>query len=123
VAVHGGITVNTYQTEYLSVWKQAFAKLLSWSAEQTTSWAQPLLAMMDPPGMIINEPPLYYVAREIAWQQSFFEKLPQRRRSELIREIQNILDPNHSRTFECNFDFKAAKIRIDMLLRGAKAGR
>jgi hypothetical protein len=108
--------MNAYQTEYLNIWKQAFHEFLGWSVEQTVSWAQPLLEMMDPPGMVINEPPLYYVAREIAWEQSQFEGRSQRDREDFIRAIQSILAPDHARAFGESFDFTAARGRLDKLL-------
>ncbi len=112
--------MNSYQTEYLRIWKKAFAEFLGWSEEQTTSWAQPLLADMDPPGMVINEPPLYYVARELAWAQPFMDDLSQRGREELIHAIENILAPSHDRSFASDFDFGAARRQIDKLVHGAK---
>jgi len=115
--------VNSYQIEYLGIWKTAFAKFLGWSEEETLLWAETLLVGMNPPGMVINEPPLYYVARELAWRQPCFDDLSQREGFELIRGLQNILAPNHERGFAPGFDFEQARNQIGELARNTKPER
>jgi hypothetical protein len=112
--------MNTYQIEYLRAWKEAFAQFLGWSEHKTLSWAKPLLDGMDPPGMVINEPPLYYVAREMAALQPYYDDLSQTRRFELGRAVQDVLAPDLAgREFPPGFDFDAARRKLDRLLRNA----
>lgn len=111
--------MNAYQTEYFAIWKNAFAQLLGWSEAETIAWAKPLLRDMDPPGMVINEPPLYYVARELAWGNDFFDELTQSGRHELIRSIEFTLSPSGKRDISLDFDFHAAKAEIDRLICAA----
>jgi hypothetical protein len=109
--------MNSYQTEYLQTWKEAFAQLLGWSEEQTASWAKPLLEDLALPGMVLNEPPLFYVARELASGQPYYDELSQRGRWELIRAAQDVLAPDKAgRNFPPGFDFKAAKGKLGRLL-------
>ena len=108
--------MNSYQIEYLEVWKVAFHQFLGWTENQIVAWAKPLLDAMDPLGMVINEPPLFYVARELAASQSYYDDLSQRARFDLIRDVQHILSPNHERSFPQGFDFAAAKANLQRLL-------
>ena len=110
--------MNSYQTEYLQAWKTAFAQFLGWSEEKTIEWAAPLLNALDPPGMVINEPPLYYVARELVSSQPYYDELAQRQRFELIRAIQDVLAPDKAgRDFPPSFDFGGARTKLERLLR------
>jgi hypothetical protein len=86
--------------------------------EKTADWAKPLLHVMEPPGMVINEPPLYYVARELASGQPYYDELSQRQRFELICTVQDVLAPDKGgRNFPPGFDFNAARSKLDKLLR------
>src|SRR5712672_2894810 len=115
-------SLNSYQTEYFETWKEAFAQFLGWSVEQTASWAQPLLEDLELPGMVLNEPPFYYVARELASNQSFYDELSRRDEQELILAIEAILGPDHARNFPPGFDFDAAKRKLETLLRAGFQG-
>src|SRR5712692_8287049 len=112
--------MNAYQSEYLEIWKVAFAQFLGWSEAQILDWAKPRLEGMDPPGIIINEPPLFYVAREVAYSQPYYDELSQRERWDLIRTIQDVLAPGHVRNFASDFDFDAARSQLAKLLRDAR---
>ena len=66
--------------------------------------------------MVINEPPLYYVARELASSQPYYDELAQRARFELIRAAQDVLAPDKDgRNFPSHFDFDAAKAKLGQL--------
>ena len=113
--------MNAYQIRYLRIWRRAFLEFFGWAKEETACWAQPLLERMDPPGMVINDPPLYYVARELASKEDYYDRLSQRKRSELIDEIEKILDGNvKGRVFPKDFDFLRAKKKIEKLLRAKR---
>ena len=109
--------MNQYQREYLEIWIDSFAHFLGWDDKQTRTWAGPLLNRMEPPGMVINEPPNFYVAREMALQQPYYNGLSQRDKWELIRAIQGILNPDERiRGFPHDFDFGTAKRKIKEIL-------
>ena len=110
--------MNMYQKEYLETWKAAFSRFLNWNEQQILEWAKPRLEKMDPPGITINEPPLFYVAREIACNQSFYDDLSQSGKWDFIRAIQDVLAPDKAgRAFPEDFDFDAAKNKLRQLLR------
>jgi len=115
--------MNAYQKEYLETWKVAFAQFLCWSEAQILDWAEPRLERMDPPGMIINEPPLFYVAREVAYSQPYYDELSQRERWDLIRTIQDVLAPGHIRNFPADFDFNKARRELEELLKSERSAR
>ena len=109
--------MNSYQAEYLGIWKVAFAQFLGWRDAHTSEWAKPLLDGLDSPGMVLNEPPLFYVARELASSQPYYEDLSQRERWDFIRDVQGVLSPSHARGFSDDFDFVAVKDSLQRLLR------
>jgi hypothetical protein len=111
--------MNSYQVEYLGVWMVAFAQFLGWTDAQIFEWAKPRLEGMEPPGMVINEPPLFYVARELACRQPYYDVLSQHERWDFVRAVQDILSPNHARGFSDNFDFVAAKYKLRALFRAS----
>src|SRR5258708_34924838 len=119
MAIYKGVVMNSYQTEYLEVWKKAFPEFLGWREGQALNWSIPRLDAMAPPGMIINDPPLYYVAREIAYLQSSIDELSQSGRDDLIRDIEEILDPKNDRGFAPDYDFDKTRRKIESLLRHA----
>lgn len=110
--------MNSYQTEYLQTWKVAFAQFLGWSEERTVLWAKPLIADLEEPGMVLNEPPLYYVAREMASRQPFYDELTQRERHDLIRTVEFALSPD--RDFPEGFDFSSARMKIEKIFASHK---
>lgn len=109
--------MNSYQIEYLQAWKEGFKQFPGWTEEETAAWAEPLLDNLSVPGMALNEPPLYYLARHIAFHQPYFDELSQRERFDLVRAVQRILAPdNHGRKFEPSYDFDLAKSKLKDLL-------
>ena len=114
--------MNSHQMEYLKTWNEAFAQFLGWNEEQTVSWAKPLLEDLALPGAVLNEPPLYYVARELASSQGYYYELSQRARFELIRTIQDVLAPDKAgRKFPSGFDFDSARRELDKVLRHGRS--
>jgi len=109
--------MNSYQAEYLAIWNVAFAEFLDWNDAQTSEWAKPLLNDLGLPGIVLNEPPLYYVARELASRQPYYDDLSQRERCDFIRDVEGVLSPGHERGFSDDYDFVAAKQAMLHLLR------
>ncbi len=107
--------MNSYQTEYLQIWNEAFAQFLGWSKEETLSWAQPKLESLALPGMDLNEPPLYWVAKAIVFRQPYFEKLDGAAMDILIRKIERAM-ADGKRNFPPGIDFTGAKIKVNRLL-------
>jgi hypothetical protein len=113
--------MNSHQVEYLAIWKVAFAEFLGWNEAQTSEWAKPLLDDLDMPGAVLNESPLFYVARELASRQPYYDDLSQTARWDFIREVEGVLSPGHARDFSDEYDFVAAKQVIQRLLRGGRS--
>src|SRR3954447_19426816 len=109
-------SMNSHQTEYLAIWNTAFTEFLGWSDAQTSEWAKPLLDNLGLPGMALNEPPLFYVARELACSQPYYDELSQLERWDFIRELQDVLAPLHARGFPDNYDFATARQAVRDLL-------
>jgi hypothetical protein len=109
--------MNIYQIEYLTIWKVAFRGLLGWSEKQTVHWAQPLLEGLDAPGIALNEPPLYYVARELVNCRPYTERLPGAQRDMLVREVEGVLSANNRlRGFPPGFQFEDVSRDLNALL-------
>jgi len=113
--------MNSYQAEYLAIWKVAFAEFLGWDEAETTEWAKPLLDDLRLPGMVLNEPPLFYVARELVSRQPYYDELSQRERWDSIRHVEGVLSPGHARGFSDDYDFGAAKQSVRHLLRAGRS--
>jgi hypothetical protein len=109
--------MNSYQAEYLAIWKVAFAEFLGWNDAQTCDWARALLDDLALPGMVLNEPPLFYVARELASSQPYYDDLSQRERWDFIRDVEGVLSPGHARGFSDDYDFEGAKQAVRGMLR------
>jgi len=110
--------VNQYQTEYLNIWKRGVPCLLGWTEQEFTQWATPKIEDLALPGVVLNEPPLYYVAEAIVWNAENIDEIPMVVRERLIRSIEHkILGPNFVRDFPSGFDFEAAKQTIDSLIK------
>ncbi len=110
--------MNQYQTEYLNVWKRGIPFLLGWSDEQLMQWAATKIQDLSLPGMVLNEPPLYYIAEAIVWNAEDIEEMPVVVRERLVRDIEHdILGPNFARDFRLGFDFESAKGAIDSLIK------
>ena len=109
--------MNSYQAEYLAIWKVAFAEFLGWNDARTSEWAKPLLDNLGLPGMVLNEAPLFYVARELASSQPHYDALSQRERSDFIRDVEGVLSPGRARGFSDDYDFEAAKQAVRGMLR------
>jgi hypothetical protein len=113
--------MNSYQVEYLAIWKVAFAEFLGWNEAQTFEWATPFLKDLAMPGAVLNEPPLFYVARELASRQPYYDDLSQTARWDFIREVEGVLSPGHARGFSDEYDFMAAKQAMQGLLRDGRS--
>jgi hypothetical protein len=110
--------MNDYQLHYRRVWSRAFSEFFGWTEEEITKWSEPFLEQMDGPNLVINEPPIYYVAREWASQQSHYDQLSQRDRLRLIERIENILKGGGvGWDFPEPYDFQRAKNEIVKLLK------
>jgi hypothetical protein len=115
--------MNSYQTEYMNVWIQGFQGLLGWSESQTMLWAAPLLQNMEPPGMIINETPIYYIARELVDRRQDVQSLLPRDREYLIRAAETILrDKGGGGEFRKAFNFAEANKRLENLFKRIHSG-
>lgn len=65
----------------------------------------------------IGEPPLFYVARELACGLPYYDDLSQRRRLKVIEGVSDLLAPDWGeRSFPPDFDFAATRSKIDRLL-------
>jgi len=116
--------MNSYQTDYLSVWKTAFAQFLGWGEEQILSWAKLGLEDLAIPGIVLNKPPLYYVARELVWSQPYCEKFSQAERDELIGVVLDVLSMKHTlRVFPPGYDFDKTRNTLKTLLESEPAAR
>jgi hypothetical protein len=113
--------MNSYQAEYLAIWKVAFAEFLGWGEAQTSEWAKPLLDDLATRGMVLNEPPLFYVARELASRQPYYDELSQRERWDFIRAVEGVLSPSHARGFSDDYDFVAAEQAMQRVLRAGRS--
>ena len=101
----------------MAIWKVAFAEFLGWNDAQTSEWAKPLLDDLGLPGAVLNEPPLFYVARELASSQPYYDDLSQRDRWDFIREVEGVLSLGHARGFSDDYDFEAARQALQGMLR------
>ena len=104
---------------YLSVWRRAFQELLGWQDDDTSLWSKSLLTLMEKSGgVVISEPPLYYVARELAVRQSFYDELTQREKLALIEAVEDVLyGGGDGGDFPQGYNFANAKNNIESVFR------
>ena len=114
--------MNTYQSHYLRVRKKAFNEFSGWEEDETVRWANPLIKLMERAGgVVINETPMFYVARELASHQEYYDKLAQRGRQDLIVALERVLNGGGSgQDFPPAYDFSTAKAEIQKVLEASK---
>jgi hypothetical protein len=114
--------MNDHQSHYLKIWNIAFSAFLGWSEEETAKWAEPLIVRMDRPNLVINESPMFYVARELVWRQSYCDQLSQAKRDRLIEAVEMVMkEGGIGWDFRPGFNFPDAKRQIERLLASPRS--